>query len=127
MTYRRVQPNDESDLPLRMLYVPIGDQVFERAVDADDARSLVAALLDDPHYPERPTAKERLVLRLQAAQGVVAFFGAAGRAVTVGDHPATDGVNIANDSAFIDSLQELGYVAVRHVDGTLFTASEASS
>ena len=48
--YRRINPASQQQLPMRMLFQPLGNGTFHRACEADSFRGLVAAMLDDPAY-----------------------------------------------------------------------------
>jgi hypothetical protein len=48
--YRRINPTSRQQLPMRMLFQPLGNGTFLRACEADSFRGLVAAMLDDPAY-----------------------------------------------------------------------------
>jgi hypothetical protein len=39
--YRHIQPDTPRELPLRMLFQPLGDGLFHRACEADSFRALV--------------------------------------------------------------------------------------
>ena len=62
--YRRINPTSRQELPMRMLFQPLGNGTFHRACEADSFRGLVAAMLDDPAY-ERGGIETRLVARLE--------------------------------------------------------------
>jgi len=109
--YRRINPDSPRDLPLRMLFQPLGDGLFHRACEADSYRGLVAAILDDTNY-ETADAKMRLVQRLRIADDVRLIGEVDGRQLTVGDRDATDAINIASDEPFIRSLDRLGLVSL---------------
>jgi len=59
--YRRITPRDRQELPLRMLFQPVGDGSFHRACEADRFRGLVAAILDDPAYDAARVQADHLV------------------------------------------------------------------
>src|SRR5260370_17833708 len=62
--YRRINPTSRQELPMRMLFQPLGDGTFHRACEADSFRGLLAAMLDDPTY-ESGDVETRLVNRLR--------------------------------------------------------------
>ena len=68
--YRRINPTSRQELPMRMLFQPLGDGTFHRACEADSFRGLVAAMLDDPTY-ESGDVETRLVYRLRLADELV--------------------------------------------------------
>jgi hypothetical protein len=41
--YRRINPTSPQELPMRMLFQPLGNGTFHRACEADSFRGLVAA------------------------------------------------------------------------------------
>lgn len=109
--YRRINPATQQELPLRMLFQPLGDSTFHRACEADTFRGLVAAILDDPGY-ETADPKTRLVARLRLADDVRLLAEVEGRSLAVADRDAPDTVNIASDEPFIRSLDRLGFVSL---------------
>src|SRR5256885_16431931 len=68
--YRRINPTSRQELPMRMLFQPLGNGTFHRACEADSFRGLVAAMLDDPTY-ESGDVETRLVNRLRLADELV--------------------------------------------------------
>ena len=109
--YRRINPTSRQELPMRMLFQPLGDGTFHRACEADSFRGLVAAMLDDPAY-ETGDVESRLMNRLRLADDVRLIGEVDGRQLTVGDRDETDAINIASDERFIRSLDSLGYVSL---------------
>ena len=110
--YRRITPDDERQLPLRMLLQPTGDGLFLRAAEADSFRGLVAAILDDPGY-EAEDLERRLMQRLRIADDVVLLAKVAGEPmVSVSDRDGERTLNVSSDQRFIRSLDRLGYVSL---------------
>src|SRR5258708_17222766 len=68
--YRRINPTSRQQLPMRMLFQPLGNGTFLKACEADSFRELVAAMLDDPAY-ESGDVEARLVNRLRLADELV--------------------------------------------------------
>src|SRR5260370_16375920 len=62
----RITRTSRQELPMRMLFQPLGNGTFHRACEADSFRGLVAALLDEPDY-ELADVETRLVARLRLA------------------------------------------------------------
>jgi hypothetical protein len=117
--YRRITPDDERQLPLRMLLQPTGDGLFLRAAEADSFRGLVAAILDDPGY-EAEDLERRLMHRLRIADDVVLLAEVSGEPkVSVSDRDGERTLNVSSDQRFIRSLDRLGYVSLdpRLLDG----------
>jgi hypothetical protein len=117
--YRRIRPDDERQLPLRMLLQPTGDGLFLRAAEADSFRGLVAAILDDPGY-EAEDLERRLMHRLRIADDVVLLAEVSGEPkVSVSDRDGERTLNVSSDQRFIRSLDRLGYVSLdpRLLDG----------
>jgi hypothetical protein len=108
--YRPIHPADQQELPLRMLFHPVGDGVFLRGCEADSFRGLVAALLDDPGY-EQESAEDRLVNRLRLADDVKLLAGVSGKALSVADRDGAT-INVASDETFIRSLDRIGFVSL---------------
>lgn len=108
--YRRITPPDRQELPLRMLFQPVGDGSFLRACEADGFRGLVAALLDDPAY-ETAQVEDRLIARLRLADDVKLIAEVDGRNLTVADHDGPNILNVASDEPLIRSLQRCGFVS----------------
>jgi hypothetical protein len=109
--YRRIKPDSPRDLPLRMLFQPLGDGLFHRACDADSFRGLVAAILDNPDY-ELADAETRLVHRLRLANDLVLVSEAEGRRVRIADRTGAETINVASDELLVRSLERLGYVSL---------------
>ena len=109
--YRRINPTSRQELPLRILFQPLGDGTFYRACEADSFRGLVAAILDDPAY-ETADVESRLVHRLRIAADVKLIAETDGRRLEVADHDAAEAINIASDEPFIRSLERLGVVSL---------------
>ncbi|MDQ6793942.1 MAG: hypothetical protein M3067_03750 [Chloroflexota bacterium] len=109
--YRRIHPTSRHELPLRMLYQPLGDGTFHRACEADSFRGLMAAILDDPGY-ERADPETRLVSRLRVADDVRLLHAVDGQPVKVADHDGDGIINIASDEPFIRSLDRLGFLSL---------------
>ena len=109
--YRRINPTSPQELPLRMLFQPVGEGSFYRACEADSFRGLVAAMLDEADYEIRDS-ETRLVSRLRLADDIALIAQVEGRKVTVrdSDHPET--INVASDESFIRSLDRLGFVSL---------------
>src|SRR5207245_4574159 len=85
LMYRRINPTSRQELPLRMLFQPLGNDTFHRACEADSFRGLVAALLDDPAY-ESGNVETRLVNRLRLADDIRLLAGVNGQDLKVADH-----------------------------------------
>ncbi len=109
--YRRINPASPRDLPLRMLFQPLGDGLFYRACEADGFGGLVAALLGDPGY-EQADVETRLVARLRLADDVRLLAEAEGRELSVADRDGPDTINIASDEPLIRSLDRFGFVSL---------------
>jgi hypothetical protein len=105
--YRLVHPEDLQELPLRMLFHPVGHGVYLKACEADSMRGLVAALLDDPGY-EAADPASRLVERLRIANDVALLAELDGRHLQISDSDGRDTIVIASDEPFIHSLQNAG-------------------
>ena len=109
--YRLVTPKMPQQLPLRMLFQPIGAGVFFRACEADSFRGLVAALIGDPDY-ETAGVEDRLVERLRVAHDAAFLAKLEGRQLVVGDHDLADTINVASDAPLLRSLDRLGFVSL---------------
>ena len=110
--YRRINPTSQQQLPMRMLFQPLGDGTFHRACEADGFRGLVAAMLDDPGY-ENGDVEARLVNRLRLADEVLLLAQVdSGRPLRVEDRDADGTINVASDERFIRSLDRLGLVSL---------------
>lgn len=110
--YRRINPTSRRDLPMRMLFQPVGDGTFHRACEADSSRGLVAAILDDSDY-ENGDVETRLATRLRLADDLVLLAMAEqARMLLVSDRDADQTINVASDERFIRSLDRLGLVSL---------------
>ena len=110
--YRRINPISRQQLPMRMLFQPLGNGTFQRACEADSFRGLVAAMLDDPSY-ETGDVEARLVNRLRLADELVLLARIESEPnVLVGDKDADQTINVASDERFIRSLDRLGLVSL---------------
>jgi hypothetical protein len=109
--YRLVTPEMPQQLPLRMLFQPIGAGVFFRACEADSFRGLVAALIGDPDY-ESAAAEDRLLERLRVAHDAVFLAKLEGRQLEIGDHDVANTINVASDEPLLRSLHRVGIVAL---------------
>ena len=110
--YRRINPTSRRELPMRMLFQPLGDGNFHRACEADSFRGLVAAVLDDPDY-ETGDVESRLATRLRLADDLVLLAMAdQQQTVLVSDRDADQTINVASDERFIRSLDRLGLVSL---------------
>jgi hypothetical protein len=110
--YRRINPTSPRQLPMRMLFQPLGDGTFFRACEADSFRGLVAAMIDDPAY-ETGDVETRLLNRLRLADEFVLLNRIESDAnVLIGDKDADQTINVASDERFIRSLDRLGLVSL---------------
>jgi hypothetical protein len=110
--YRRINPTSRQQLPLRMLFQPLGNGTFLRACEADSFRGLVAAMLDDPAY-ESGDVETRLVNRLRLADELVLLARIENEpSLLIGDRDADLTINVASDERFIRSLDRLGLVSL---------------
>ena len=110
--YRRINPTSRQQLPLRMLFQPLGNGTFLRAYEADSFRGLVAAMLDDPSY-ESGDVETRLVNRLRLADELVLLARIENEpSLLIGDGDADLTINVASDERFIRSLDRLGLVSL---------------
>ena len=110
--FRRINPTSQQELPLRMLFRPLGNGIFHRACEADSFRGLVAAMLDDPAY-EAGDVESRLMNRLRLADELVLLAQIANEpSLLVGDRDADLTINVASDERFIRSLDRLGVVSL---------------
>ena len=113
--YRRINPTSQQELPMRMLFQPLGNGTFHRACEADSFRGLVAAMLDDPVY-ETGDVESRLMNRLRLADELALLAQIANEpSLLVGDRDADLTINVASDERFIRSLDRLGYVSLPQV------------
>ena len=110
--YRRINPTSRRELPMRMLFQPLGNGTFHRACEADSFRGLVAAVLDDPDY-ENGDVESRLATRLRLAEDLVLLaMTEQQQTVLVSDRDADLTINVASDERFIRSLDRLGLVSL---------------
>ena len=109
--YRRINPTSRQELPLRMLFQPVGDGTFHRACEADSYRALVGAILDDPGYEDTDVAG-RLIQRLRLADDVKLLRELDGQVLEVADHDGPGVINVASDEPFIRSLEQLGVISL---------------
>ena len=110
--YRRINPTSRQQLPMRMLFQPLGNGTFLRACEADSFRGLVAAMLDDPAY-ESGDVEARLVNRLRLADELVLLARIENEpSLLIGDRDADLTINVASDERFIRSLDRLGLVSL---------------
>ena len=110
--YRRINPTSRQELPMTMLFQPLGNGTFHRACEADSFRGLVAAMLDDPSY-ETGDVETRLVNRLRLADELVLLARIeSDPSVLIGDKDADQTINVATDERFIRSLDRLGLVSL---------------
>ncbi len=111
LMYRLIYPGMRQELPLRMLFHPVGEGTYLRACEADTFRGLVAALLDHPDY-ERSNPETRLQLRLRLADDVKLLGGLAGLTYEVADRDGPATINTASDEPFLRSLHQLGVISL---------------
>ncbi len=110
--YRRINPTSRQQLPLRMLFQPVGDGTFHRACEADSFPGLVAAMLDDPAY-ESGDVETRLVNRLRLADELVLLARIENEpSLLIGDRDADLTINVASDERFMRSLDRLRLVSL---------------
>ena len=110
--YRRINPTSRQQLPMRMLFQPLGNGTFLKACEADSFRELVAAMLDDPAY-ESGDVEARLVYRLRLADELVLLARIENEpSLLIGDRDADLTINVASDERFIRSLDRLGLVSL---------------
>ena len=110
--YRRINPASQQQLPMRMLFQPLGNGTFHRACEADSFRGLVAAMLDDPAY-ESGDVETRLLNRLRLADELVLLARIDNQpSVLIGDKDADQTINVASDKPLIRSLDRLGLVSL---------------
>jgi len=107
-----IRPEDDRQYPLRMLFGPVGVDLFEHACEADGFRGLVAALMRDADYESIVLAKDRLVRRLQLADGIKTLYALKERTLEVTDQDRNGDINIANDESMIRSLDRIGYLSL---------------
>ncbi len=110
--YRRINPTSRQQLPMRMLFQPLGNGTFLKACEADSFRELVAAMLDDPAY-ESGDVEARLVNRLRLADELVLLARIENEpSLLIGDRDVDLTINVASDERFIRSLDRLGLVSL---------------
>ena len=110
--YRRINRTSRQQLPLRMLFQPVGNGTFLRACEADSFRGLVAAMLDDPAY-ESGEVETRLLNRLRLADELVLLARIENEpSLLIGDRDADQTINVASDEPLIRSLDRLGLVSL---------------
>jgi len=109
--YRLVHPGDPRELPLRMLFHPVGDGVYLKACEADSVRGLVAALLDDPGY-ESADVRLRLLHRIRLANDVALLSAIQDRQLRISNADEPNTVNVHSDLSFIRSLDRLGILSL---------------
>ena len=110
--YRRINPTSRQELPVRMLFQPLGNGTFLRACEADSFRGLVAAMLDDPAY-ESGDVETRLLNRLRLADELVLLARIENEpSLLIGDRDADLTINVASDERLIRSLDRLGLVSL---------------
>ena len=110
--YRRINPTSRQQLPMRMLFQPLGNGTFLKACEADSLRGLVAAMLDDPAY-ESGDVEARLENRLRLADELVLLARIENEpSLLIGDRDADLTINVASDERFIRSLDRLGLVSL---------------
>ena len=110
--YRRINPTSRKQLPMRMLFQPLGNGTFHGACEADSFRGLVAAMLDDPAY-ESGDVETRLLNRLRLADELVLLARIENEpSLLIGDRDADLTINVASDERFIRSLDRLGLVSL---------------
>ena len=109
--FRRINPTSPQELPMRMLFQPLGNGIFHRACEADSFRGLVAAMVDDPSY-ESGDVETRLLTRLRLADDVLLLAATQHQTVSIGDRDGENVINVASDERFIKSLDHLGVVSL---------------
>ena len=110
--YRRINPTSRQQLPMRMLFQPLGNGTFLKACEADSFRGLVAAMLDDPAY-ESGDVETRLLNRLRLADELVLLARIENEpSLLIGDRDADLTINVASDEPLIRSLDRLGLVSL---------------
>jgi hypothetical protein len=109
--YRLIHPGDRQELPMRMLFHPVGEGIYLRACEADSLRGLVAALLDDAGY-ETADAAARLGQRLRLANDVRLLAQLQDKQIRVTDRDEASAINVSSDEAFLRSLHRLEFVSL---------------
>ncbi len=109
--YRLIHPGDRQELPMRMLFHPLGESVYLKACEADSLRALVAALLDDAGY-ETADAAARLGQRLRLADDVRLLAQLQDTQIRVADGDEANVINVSSDGPFLRSLHRLEFVSL---------------
>ncbi len=109
--YRLIHPGDRQELPMRMLFHPLGEGVYLKACEADSLRCLVAALLDDAGY-ETADAAARLGQRLRLADDVRLLAQLRDKQIRVADGDEANVINVSSDEPFLRSLHRLEFVSL---------------
>jgi len=109
--YRLIHPGDRQELPMRMLFHPVGEGIYLRACEADSLRGLVAALLDDAGY-ETADAAARLGQRLRLADDVRLLAQLQDTQIRVADGDEANVINVSSDGPFLRSLHRLEFVSL---------------
>src|SRR5260370_13441298 len=109
--YRLVHSGDPQELPMRMLFHPVGDGVYLRACEADSLCGLVAALLDDAGY-ENADAATRLGNRLRLADDVRLLAQLQGGPVQITDRDEPNAITVSSADTFLPSVHSLGSVSL---------------
>ena len=109
--YRLIHPGDRQELPMRMLFRPLGEGVYLKACEADSLRALVASLLDDAGY-ETGDAAARLGQRLRLADDVRLLAQLQDKQIRVTDRDEPNAINVSSDEPFLRSLQSLEFVSL---------------
>ena len=109
--YRLIHPGDRQELPMRMLFHPVGEGIYLRACEADSVRGLVAALLDDAGY-ETADAAARLGQRLRLANDARLLAQLQDKQIRVTDRDEASAINVSSDEAFLRSLHRLEFVSL---------------
>jgi len=109
--YRLIHPGDRQELPMRMLFHPVGEGIYLRACEADSLRGLVAALLDDAGY-ETADAAARLGQRLRLADDVRLLAQLQDKQIRVTDGDEANVINVSSDEPFLRSLHRLAFVSL---------------
>src|SRR5207245_1792039 len=112
LMYRRINPTSRQQLPLRMLFQPLGNGTFLRACEAESFRGLVAAMLDDPAY-ESGDVETRLLNRLRLADELVLLARIDNQPnVLVGGEDADQTINVASEARFIRYIDIMELVSL---------------
>src|SRR5665213_627010 len=95
LMYRRINPASRQQLPMRMLFQPLGNGTFLKACEADSFRGLVSAMLDDSAY-EIGDVEARLLNRLRLADELVLLARIENEpSLLIGDREAALTINVA--------------------------------